>query len=519
MSDSMVPSTLDHKVRSLAAGRPTDDAYRWGDTALTWSGYDALGDAIAERLAGMRVRYGQRAVVLLPDGGAVHAALLGCERAGVVSVGVGWRAGERELASLVAKTSPTIAIMPESTRLGAARSLCGRLGIANLITVHDGDGSPGLDEGPTAKPLQPVGPSELCMLNSTSGTTGLPKCVMQTQDRWFYFHELAAEFGELQRDEVWMSVVPAPFGFGLWTSHYSPTILGVPCVVQRKFDSRAAAELIERHRVTVLCAVSSQFAMILDQAEGLDLSSLRVLFTGGERLPIAKARAFEEATGCAVLNFYGSNETGLLSGTRVSDPLEKRIRTGGRCIPGMQVRLYDEQRHRIPGDQGIGRPACRGRATSPGYFDDDSANDELFTDDGWMLMGDIVEIDDDGWLTVIGRSADFIVRGGKNISAPAVEEEVLTHPDVAFAAAIAVPDTALGERVGICIQPRHGHSLELGDITEHLDRRGVSKEWWPEHIAVLNALPISSGGKIAKAELRARVTELFGDHGHRPDAG
>lgn len=515
---ALLPPTLDQRVRALADAHPRDDAYRWGETALTWAGYNALGDAIAERLAGMRVLHGQRAVVLLPDGGAVHAALLGCERAGVISVGVGWRAGERELASLVAKTSPSIAIMPETTRLGAAESLCERLGISNLITVHDGDGSPELDEGPTAKPLQPVGPSELCMLNSTSGTTGLPKCVMQTQDRWFYFHELAAEFGELNRNEEWMSVVPAPFGFGLWTSHYSPTLLGVPCVVQPKFDARAAAEMIERHRVTILCAVSSQFVMILDQAEGLDLSSLRVLFTGGERLPIAKARSFEEATGCAVLNFYGSNETGLLSGTRVGDPLEKRIRTGGRCIPEMQVRLYDEQRNRIPGDRGIGRPACRGRATSPGYFDDDAANEELFTEDGWMLMGDIVEIDADGWLSVVGRSADFIVRGGKNISAPAVEEEVLTHPDVAFAAAIAVPDIALGERVGICIQPHAGRSPELGDITGHLARRGVSKEWWPEHIALLDALPISSGGKIAKAELRARVTELFG-YQHAPTDG
>jgi acyl-CoA synthetase len=210
-----------------------------------------------------------------------------------------------------------------------------------------------------------------------------------------------------------------------------------------------------------------------------------------------------------VLNFYGSNETGVLSGTRVGEPLERRISSGGRCIEAMQVRLYDDALQRIPGDVGVGRPACRGPANSPGYYDDEAANRELFTDDGWMLMGDYVEIDEAGWLTVIGRSADFIVRGGKNISAPAVEEEVSSHPDVAQAAAVAVPDDRLGEIVGICVQLRAGRSLDLDGLRIHLESRGVSKEWWPERLAVLAALPTSSGGKIAKGELRERLGELF----------
>jgi acyl-CoA synthetase len=304
-------------------------------------------------------------------------------------------------------------------------------------------------------------------------------------------------------------VVPSPFGFGLWTSHFTPTLLGISCHLQPRFDARAAAERITSERISVLCAVSSQFVMILDAADGLDLTSLRVLFTGGERLPLERSREFEERTGCSVLNFYGSNETGLLSGTRTTDPLDRRISTGGRCVPEMNVRLYDDRGRRVPGDRGTGRPACRGPATSPGYYLDDEANRELFTEEGWMLMGDYVHIDDEGWLTVIGRSADFIVRGGKNISAAAVEEEASTHPCVAEAAALPVPDARLGEIVGLCVSLRPGQDLDLARLKAHFAARGVSKEWWPERLTILDAMPRSSGGKIAKAELRTRIPDLF----------
>ena len=501
--------TLGEIVAGYAAAQPGELAYAWAGTAQTWSEYDACGDAIAERLAGEGVTPGDRVLVFLPDGGAVHSAFLGCERAGAVAVGIGWRAGPRELSALVKKTRPTAMISARETPLGDIDSIRNELGLRTFVGIADLDRRPVPEPGPCARAAGSVGPDDLWLINSTSGTTGLPKCVMQTQNRWFYFHQKACAFGELQSGDPVMSVVPAPFGFGLWTSHFTPTILGSVCHVQPRFDARAAAETIAESGVRILCAVSSQFVMILDAADDLDLSSLRVLFTGGERLPLERSREFEERTGCAVLNFYGSNETGMLSGTRTSDPLERRISSGGRCVPEMNVRLYDDDGQRIPGDRGTGRPGCRGPATSPGYFEDEAANRELFADDGWMMMGDYVEIDEEGWLTVIGRSADFIVRGGKNISAAAVEEEVTTHPAIEQAAAVAIPDPRLGEIVGICASLRAGVHLDLEALKSHLAGRGVTKEWWPERIAILDELPRSSGGKIAKGELRERVSELF----------
>src|SRR5262249_8602204 len=120
------------------------------------------------------------------------------------------------------------------------------------------------------------------------------KCVMHTQNRWFYFHKLAAEAGGFSADEVFFGAVPAPFGFGLWTAHFSPVALGCPTVVLPRFDADTMLDMIERERVTVLCCVSTQFIMMLNaqQKRPRDLSSLRCMFTGGEAVPYHRAAEF-----------------------------------------------------------------------------------------------------------------------------------------------------------------------------------------------------------------------------------
>lgn len=476
-------------------------AYRWTDLAgddheLTWAQYHHTANQVAGALRARGAAAGDRVLVLLPDSGTLHAAYVGCERSGCIPVGLGYRSGPQEIQHLAERTQPIMCITTDEAPVDLP-------GIPVVTFAQLLEGPIGTNDG-TA-----IGPDNLWFLNSTSGTTGLPKLVQQTQRRWFWFHTKAAEYGQLTAADTLMSVVPAPFGFGLWTSHFTPTILGTTCVVQSRFDAARAATQIQQLGVTVLAAVSSQFVMILDAASGQDLSSLRVMFTGGERISASRAREFEDRTGCTILNFYGSNETGMLSGTRIGDPLEQRLTTGGRCVPEMQVRLYDQDGNRVPGDIGQGRPAAKGPTLSPGYYDDPEADQELFTDDGWMLMGDIVQIDDEGWLTVVGRTADFIIRGGKNISAASVEEEVGTHPAVAHVAAVAVPDQRLGEKVGVFVELLPGTAgLELHQLTVHLEDRGVTKQWWPEYLVVLPELPRAPGGKIAKGQLREHATKL-----------
>jgi len=485
--------TVSDLVSSHAVTRGHAYAFVTPEGATTWSEYDRAADHVAGALAAAGVRRGDRVAVVLPDGPEVHAVFVGAERAGAVVVGIGARAGGREVAHLVGRTGASLAVtdrddVPVARRLSLAEAL---------------DGPPLQGSAIASGPR--LGPDDLFLLNSTSGTTGLPKCVMHTQNRWFYFHQLAVEAGELVAGDVFLSAIPAPFGFGLWTAHFTPAILGSPTVVAERFDAGQTLDLIERERVTVLACVSTQFILMLEEqaVRPRDLASLRAMFTGGEAVPYERAAEFEERTGAMVLQFYGSNETGALSRTTTRDTRERRLRTAGRVIDDMQVRMFDESAADITGSGRPGIPGCRGPATCIGYWDDEVANASLFTDDGWMLMGDVVEIDGEGYLRVVGRVSDFIIRGGKNISAPAVEEEVGTHPGIAMVAVVGVPDPVFGERVCAVVEVRGGwEALQLADITGHLAARGVTKEWWPERLVVVDALPRSSGGKVAKGELR-----------------
>jgi acyl-CoA synthetase len=170
----------------------------------------------------------------------------------------------------------------------------------------------------------------------------------------------------------------------------------------------------------------------------------------------------------------------------------------------MQVRLFDEAGNDVTAS-GEGQPGCKGPTLSAGYYGDPAANAQLIREDGWMLLGDRVRIDAEGYLHVIGRIDDFIIRGGKNISGPGVEQQVATHPAVVLAAAVAMPDPIFGERVCVYAELRPGASLTLEELTAHLASRGVSKETFPEHLVVVDELPRSSGGKLAKKQLREDI--------------
>lgn len=494
--------TLSETVRRHAAERPGRAAFVTADDRITWAEYDGWADRLAVEVAAVGDP-GDRVAVLVPDGPAVHVAFLAVERAGRVIVGIGPRAGDREVEHLVGLTGARVLVA------GADRAgLAARLGLTSIDPDPPRRTARGVAHGDDAdrRPSGTgVGVGDLWLLNSTSGTTGLPKCVMHDQQRWFAFHELAVAAAALSSDDVFMSLLPAPFGFGIWTGHVTPTLLGAPTVVMPRFDAAGALALIERERVTVLSAVSTQFVMLLNAPElgDHDLTSLRVLFTGGEMVPYQRASEFEDRTGCTVLQFYGSNETGALSNTCLADPRERRLRTAGRVIPEMRVRLFDDDGTDVTASGGPGIAACRGRVNCLGYYGDADANARLYTADGWMLTGDYCTIDREGYLTVGGRASDFIIRGGKNISAAQVEDEVSTHPAVALAAAVAMPDPVFGERVCVYLELHPGAGApDVDAMRAHLDARGVGKELWPERIVVVDALPRSSGGKVAKGDLR-----------------
>ena len=492
--------TLSDAVRRNAAATPLRAAYvdyPMG-RSRTWAELDAAATNLALRLVDLGVSSGDRVAVWHSDTADIHVLLVAIERCGAATVGLGARVGVREAAQILRTAEPALLVCDPDHAADASRT--------GVRTVVFGDGAELTVDtrSNSGAGLVPVGADDVFLINSTSGTTGLPKCVVHTQNRWHYFHRKAVENGGLTGADVFLPVIPTPYGFGIWTSHTTPIHLGASTIRIARFDAAATCEAIERHRATVLCCVSTQLAMILaSPASGeCDLGSLRVVFTGGEPLPYSQSARFEELTGATILQFYGSNETGMLSATTVADPLHRRLRTAGRVVPEMNVRLFDGDRDVTA--TGRGQPVCRGPALSLGYLHG-TDHDKLYTADGWMRMGDICDLDDEGFLTLAGRTSDFILRGGKNISAVQVEEVVATHPAVAVAAAVAMPDPLFGERVCVFAELVDAGRLELAALVDHLLAQGVSKELLPERLVVLDELPRSSGGKIAKGALRDRI--------------
>jgi acyl-CoA synthetase len=500
-------STLSDAVRRNAELLPDRPAYiDHPGITLTWREFDSAASSLAAQLAGAGIARGDRVAVWHGDSTAIHVLFVAIERCGAVVIGLGARAGIREIAALLRSSAPKI-LITDPQRSDAAQQAAGVAPEMLLLVLGEEAGAPWLDVAATPKPLgvaAELGPDDVFLINSTSGTTGLPKCVVHTQNRWYYFHQKAVANGLLTSDDVFLPVIPTPFGFGIWTSHTTPIYLGATAVLMQRFTTKAACEAIARHKVTVLCCVSTQLTMLMaDNARrDYDLSSLRVVFAGGEALPYRPAAEFEELTGAKILQFYGSNETGMLSATTVHDSLERRLRTGGRIVPEMAVRLFDGDQDVT--DTGRGQPACRGPATSLGYLGG-TDHDKLFTRDGWMRMGDICEIDAEGYLSVTGRTSDFILRGGKNISASQVEDAVMTHPSVAVAAAVAMPDSVFGEKVCLYAELVDSAAITLPELVERLLSLGVSKELLPERFIVVDELPRSSGGKIAKGQLREDI--------------
>jgi acyl-CoA synthetase len=525
--------TVGDLIATHAATRPDQLAFATDAHHMTWSQYHHAARRLAGALLSTDLEPGEPVAVLLPDGPTAHVAYVANELAGTVTIGVGARAGESEIRHFLRRTGACALISHARHREFETEALFKALAAEGIplrhhivvpaievtptapVIVNGQSVASGSEPGTERIDARRIGPDDLFMINSTSGTTGLPKCVMHTENSKLYMAAQARDVGQLGEDEVVFGGAPIPFGFGLFTTHFVPPLLGATTVVTNRFTPELTLELIERERVTVLVCVSTQFKMLLNSPDMAtrDLSSLKVMFTGGEMIPFAAAREFEERTGAYVLNFYGSNESGVATGTRVSDPIDKRLRTGGSYLEGTEVHLFDEGRDVT--ETGRGQPGSRGPAICLGYYEDPKANAELFTADGFVLHADICTIDADGYLSVVGRKSDLIIRGGKNISAAVVEDEVSAHPAVALAAAVPVQDPLFGERVGVYVELRPNTTLALSDLTAFLEARGASKELMPEYLFVVSEIPRSTGSKVAKSALREdaarRVSELLTD--------
>lgn len=372
-----------------------------------------------------------------------------------------------------------------------------------------GDGPPGTLAWFSAGARQnrphpdPPRPADPFLLLYTSGTTASPKGVLATY-RQFLPNAVwaAAELG-LGSEDTLLCAAPFTHLYGLFTVHLTLAI-GARLALLPAFQPDDFLETIERERVTAAFTAPAHLAACL-QSGALarrDLSSLRFVMVSGSPCPPDLARAFEEKlpTG-RVVQLWGMTELQVGAFTRPAEPLEVRITTIGRPSPGTSIRIIGE-------DDGItdlgveGEIQVKGASVFAGYFENETANQAAFTDDGWFRTGDLGYLGPGGHLRITGRMKDVINRGGVKFNPTDIEALLTGHPAIRQVAIVPMPDRVLGERACCFAVLEPATSLTLEAVCEFLEQCHVAKNKWPERLEVIDSMPLTPTGKVIKSRLR-----------------
>jgi 2,3-dihydroxybenzoate-AMP ligase len=497
-----------------------------GDLRLTYSELANRMDAAAERLLQLGLKPDDRIMVQLPNGWQFTVLTLACFRAGIIPVMALPAHRQYELSFLTELSEARAIAVPDIIKdfdhQAMAEELTASIPALEIILVSG-----------TAKPLNvrleeilaPVkdvsaararldaaapSPDSPALFLLSGGTTGLPKLITRTHNDYAYNIKACSLPTAVTEDTVYLGTLPASHNFPL----ACPGILGILFAGGRVImlpspEPRKAFAAIEREGVTLstaVPAVAQRWIEYQQEAGTSQLATLEVLQVGGSRLPDEIARKVKPVLGATLQQVFGMAE-GLINTTRLDDPDDVICTTQGRPVSEAdEVRIVDEFGEDLP-DGVAGSILTRGPYTPRGYYRAPEANARAFTPDGWYASGDIVERRPDGNLIVQGRDKDMINRGGEKISAEEIESLVYRIEDVTMAAAIAMPDQILGERLCLYITVKPGTEVTLEQIQDLLRRTGVAAFKIPEHLVVVDELPTTKVGKINKKDLRADIAE------------
>ena len=491
--------------------------------ARSWT-YDELLDQIRRsanlfhRLAGAEQ---PRVAMLLPAIPEAYLTLWGAETAGMICP-INYLLDEMHIAELIRASGANILVAlgphPELdiwSRVEALESACP--GLRHVLAVG---GAPGHQdfaqaiEGMPASSLDfelPRDRSRIAALFHTGGTTGAPKLAQHTYGNQLHSSWGAAQMYALDEGDVVLNGFPmfhvaGAFVYGLsallsGAEIVLPTLLGLR---NTEFVKRYWA-FVHRHEATLLAAVPTVIATLLGvDPQGASTASVRALFTGGSPLPNELAGAFERKFGIPVRNILGMTEC---AGVVSIEPFQSQ-RTPGSCgiaLPFTTViAVAPDGRTCEPGESGILR--LRGPNVGPGYTDA-RRNSGTFTDDGWLITGDIGHLDADGRVFVTGRAKDVIIRGAHNIDPQVIEEALLQHPDVLMAAAVGEPDEYAGELPIAFVSLRAGALVDGAALSSFANERIPERPAYPKRIEILPAIPTTAVGKVYKPQLRALACE------------
>jgi acyl-CoA synthetase (AMP-forming)/AMP-acid ligase II len=521
--------TIPRMLRDQAARHPDDVVVVDGATTLTLRALRQEAARVARGLLALGVEPGDRVAVWAPNSAAWVVIAYGVWDAGAIITPLSTRLRGIEAAALLRRTGARVLFVDEGflgfSFLGALEEVCGGPGagrpyvdlpgLRHVVTLA-GTGAPppalsyedlltgGADAADAEERALVVRPDDLAEIMATSGTTGAPKGVMLPHAQLLRGYWDWASIVTLGPDDRYPIIAPFSHGFGINAGLLACVLKRATMIPISVFAPDALMDLIERDRISVLAGPPTLFLRILEELGGRDVSSLRVAICGAAAVPPELIRRLIERVGLdRMINAYGLMEGTVVSMTRAEDPVEVIAATTGRPVPGVAVRIVDDDGKDLPTGE-RGEILVGGYGVMRGYWDDPVRTAEAVDAEGWLHTGDVGALDARGNLAIVDRKKDMFIVGGFNAYPAEVEALLLHHPAVAQAAVVAVPHDTLGEVGWAFIVP--AAPVEPADIIawarEHMANYKV-----PRHVTLVDALPANANGKVDKQALRARTTD------------
>ncbi len=500
-------STLAGRVREGAAVDPAATAVIDDTSAHTVGDLAAEAGQVAESWRQLGVGTGDVVSIQLPNWYEAVVVAVAAQSLGAVINPLLPNYRVRELSHVFATARPAVIVTPDEYRgfhhVDLVRDVAGRTGVSPLHVVARTQAAAGgpvsFDSLLQSKQELAAGSAEsVSELIFTSGTEAVPKAIMHTEQTANFSVRVAYTDLDLGRsDVVWM---PSPIGHSTGFNYGVRFALyhRLPLVLQDRWDGAAAVELVSAHSCSYTLAASTflQDLVLASQQAGTNLPSLRFFGCGGAPVPVSLVDAAEERQ-IGVLRLYGSTEVLVATWNRPWSDREKRRRTDGTPMSHVEVRLSADS-----DDRDAGEIYVRGPNTCVGFFADEERTGATFDADGWVRSGDVGAIDDDGYLSIVGRKKEIIIRGGLNIAPREIEDLMAAFPEVARAAVIGLPDDRLGERMCACVVLHPGAAaLTLDEVVARLKASGLATYKLPERLEILTALPTTASGKVQKHEI------------------
>jgi non-ribosomal peptide synthetase component E (peptide arylation enzyme) len=494
----------------------SDGTHEW-----TYAQLRDVGLRAAQVLHDLGVRPGDAITVQIPNSALIPALHSAVNRLGAVFVPVPemWRAAEVE--AVVRGSRASVLLVPDGTafdHLSMARSIqesLPHLGCVMSLTGPDSF----MDRVAVARPDLPAvaalrpSPDEVLSVICSSGTTGIPKLSAFSSNNVLTNMSQVADAIGLRRDDVMGAIAPANTGStGYLYGVLGPLVVGATAHVLGRWSARSAADLLSGRGCTVAVAIPTQIVMLMQPALGdHDYAPLRAFLNGGAALPVSVATTAEDRMGCALLGIYGASESAFPTCGRHDDPADKRRTTVGRVVPGQELRLVDANGDDVPAGE-PGEVLWRGPNSSFGFLNQPELDASAFDSSGFFHSGDLGVLDEDGYLRIVGRLKDMILRGGLNIYPAEIEGLLFEMSEVADAAVVGIPDARLGERAcAVVVLADRADPLGVVEVSGFLDAAGLARFKHPEFVVVVDELPRAASAKLDKARIREMARQRIHD--------